>query len=213
MYNQLLQKQTWYACSVYALLNQIKYDYGVVVPLDTILTTLTYLEKIGAFFPTQWASASVIYPAIQKYISWKLGLVFKIETSTISQMDIDKGYILGFKKAIKLYTELTKDWELTIADLDKIALLSKSQGHFHFLKRWVLIETLWGYEYKVSKDTLLYGLKKDLYYPTVRRFVPATPKTVEVCLKSMTIVKNRRDAWWKNPFISLQELKDLFLSK
>lgn len=212
MYNQLEKKQTNNACSVYALLNQIKYDYGVEVPLDTILNTLVYLEKIGAFFYNSGASASVIYPAIQKYIQLKLWLIFKIETKTIETMD-DKWYILGFKKANKLYITLSKDWELTKEEMDNIIKSKWGVWHFHFYKAWLLCETLWGYEYKVSKETLIYGLKNDVYYPTVRRFIPTTPKTEDICNKSIQIVKNRKASGWKNPFLTLNEFKDLFLNK
>ena len=78
-YNQLLDKQTHYGCSLYALLNQVKYDYWVIIPQDIILSTLLYLEKIWVFFPTKWASAPAIYPAIKKYIKFKLWLDFTIE--------------------------------------------------------------------------------------------------------------------------------------
>ena len=33
-YDQTLQEDTLYACTIYTMLHIIKYDYGVIVPLD-----------------------------------------------------------------------------------------------------------------------------------------------------------------------------------
>ena len=141
-YNQQLQEDTYYACSVYAFLNMIKYDFGIWLKLDWILKIVMYMEKIWALLP-KWAYASVIFPAFLKYVNWKTGFVIEMDITTVDKIDPDKWYILWFKKANRLYLSVAKDWEITKEDIDNISLvITYIVNHYFQVYSQFLIKSL-----------------------------------------------------------------------
>lgn len=175
--NQRLQKETWYACTLYTMLNIIKYDYKVTVKIDWVLKLVNYMERIGALLPNG-AYFSVIYPAMVKVLEWKTGLKFKIEVWYISQwLSDDYWRGLWFKHANKFYQSLAEDWELTKDDIDQIKKNNKWAGHNHMLKRNIIVESLWGYYYEVTPETLKYAVEQWVYYDTARTILPWDERT------------------------------------
>jgi len=187
-YNQLAQKQTNYACSVYAYLNAIKHDFGIKLKIDWILKIVIYMEKIGALLP-KWAYASVIYPALNRYTKWKTWFSLKIEKWTLNTIDPDKWYILGFKKGSRTYLGLSKDW-IDKDDIDTIRNTTSFYWHFHFWKRNTIDESLGDFTYNMPLEVLKYA--SDIYYPTTRRIVADSPESKRVQKLVLQRVKNRK---------------------
>jgi len=204
-YDQLKNDYTHYWCSVYALLNLFRYDYWIYVELDYILKFLVYLESISARFKLEWAYASVVFPACIKYINLKLGLKLKLGKSTLkAELSNKHGRILGYKRANTFYTSLFKDWEITMEDVEDVKE-SKENGHFHFWKRWKIIESLWGTRYKMNAKVLDYAYFCWLYYPTIR-YVYWEEELQKECLD---IVKYRKMQKLNNPYVRYEQIKQI----
>jgi len=202
-YNQLKQKDTNYACSIYTLLNLFKYDYGVIIPLNLILKFLIYLEKAWVFFRLEWAVANIIYPVAIKYINLKYWINLIIQKLTIDQIKEERGYILWFKKATTKYKKSAEDWEITKEDINNFSLY-KDNWHFHFWKRWVLVESLGWFKTKLSLENLKEAFTKGFYYPTIRTIV-----WEEKLRKKLILIAQERKLYLKkNKYIQEYELKD-----
>ena len=203
MYNQLAQEQTHYSCSVYAFLNCILLDYWVQLKVDWILKLVIYMEKIWVLLP--WgASASVIFPALVKYTEYKTGFKLKIVKWTIYKL-WTKSTILWLKKSNRTYLNLADDWEITKKDIDSLNDSKGWYGHFHCYKRWNILETLWWFRYKISKDILNYAKSKDLYYTATRSFIPADTKTADMQKKLVSLVRSRKRFISYNEFLNLRD--------
>jgi len=203
-YNQLAQEQTNYSCSVFWFLNWFKYSCWVELKVDWILKIIIYMEKIWALL-SKWAYASVIYPALIKYVDYKTWLKFNIVTTDITRIDREKGRIIWFKKANSQYVTLSKDLKVTFEDTDKIIESKWWSWHFHFIKRDVIIESLGWYPYRISKEVLLYAFMNWLYYQNARTFEPSDEYTEVTQKKLIGLVKDR-SSWTNYKFISYEEL-------
>ena len=203
-YNQNLQKQTHYSCSIYAFLNMIKYDFWVTLKIDWILKIVIYMEKIWALLP-RWAYASIIFPALLKYIKWKTWFNIKMEKTTINKINSNYWYILGFKKANRFYKSLAIDWKITKDEIDKIRDSKKWYWHFHYYKRWTIVETWWGFRYKLTLGNLIYMFEQGLYYPSCRRFYAWDEKTRKLQKKLIRLWKLNKK------LISYDEFKDKYI--
>lgn len=188
--NQRLQKETKVACTLYTMLNIIKYDYKVTVKLDWVLKLVYYMEKIGALLP-DWAYFSVIYPAMVKVLEWKTGFKFKVKVWYISVW-LSDNYARGlwFRRASKFYETLARDQLIDKSDVDKIVEYKKGGWHNHCFKRGHIIESLGGYYYKIEQSTLKYAVKQWIYYDTVRTIVPWDFRTNKLKERLNEIYKN-----------------------
>jgi len=202
-YNQLLQKDTYYACSIYALLNLFKYDYWVIIPINLILKLLIYLERLWVFFRLWWAVADVIYPIAIKYINIRYWISLKIEKTTVDKITNKRWYILWFKKATTLYKKNAEDWEITKEDINAFSSY-KDNGHFHYWKRWEVVESLGWFRSRLSLDNLSYAFEKGFYYPTIRTI----SWEEKLKLKLISIAQERKLYNFKIPYIQEYELKD-----
>lgn len=205
-YDQTLQKQTGYACTVYSMLNIIKYDYGIELKVDWILKIVVYMEKIGVLFP-KWAVFSVIYPAMTKLIEMKTGFKLNIKKSSISSgLDNKSMWGLWFKKASRLYKTLSQDWQITKEDIEELVKAKGWYGHNHAWKlwnkthKWIMIETLWGYAYTYTLDNLQRAEIMGLYYDTARTLVPWDSKTLQAQKYWVKEAKKRKQ------FIPIEEV-------
>lgn len=191
-YNQRLQGQTAYACTIYTMLNILQFDYWVVVKIDNILWIVNYMEKIGALMP-KGAYFWVIYPAMVKLLEWKTGLKFKVKKWYISQgLDSKYAWGLWFLKATKYYETLARDQLIDKEDIDLIIKNKKGYGHNHFWKRGTIIESLWGYHYKVDINTLKYAVNKWVYYDSARTIIPWDERTKKIQKRLIEIAKNTK---------------------
>jgi len=206
-YNQLAQKQTNYSCSIYAFLNIIKYDYWIEMKVDNILKLIIYMEKIGALL-TWWASAWIIYPALVKYVEWKTGFKLKIVKWTIDTIDNKKWWILWLKKSNKTYIELSKDWVITKSDIDKIVQTKKWYWHFHMFKKNTILETLWGFPYRLMKLNLEYAYNQWLYYTSTRAFIPWDERTEKM---QKFLIKVAKEKWEFMSYEEFLKIKDIEL--
>jgi hypothetical protein len=208
-YNQELQKQTWYSCTIYTMLNIIKYDYWVELKIDWILKIVIYMEKIGALLP--WgAYFAVIYPAMTKLISYKTWLNLKVKKSSISVwLDNKSMWGLWFKKSSRLYKDLANDWVITKKDYYKISKHSKWYWHNHAVKqgnnskKWTFLETLGWLSYTVSLKDLQYAQKIDLYYDPARTLIPWDERTKRAQKKLIKMAEERKE------FISYEEFLNI----
>ena len=201
-YNQLEQKATWYACSIYALLNLLKYDYWVYIETTKTLKFLVYLEVIGVFFRLEGSCAKYIFPSAIKHINKLLWLELKLWTTTLkSKLSTKYGYILWYKRANTYYKNSASDWEITKEEIEKIED-TKANWHFHFWKRWKIVESLWGFRYKLSIDNLKYAYSKDMYYTNCRYIYWEE----ELKKEFIHIVKLRKLQKLDNPFIKYNEI-------
>lgn len=191
-YNQKLQESTYYACTIFSMLNILKYDYGIHVNIDNILWIVKYMEKLWALLP-KWAYFPVIYPAMVKLLEWKTWMKFKIKKSYISSwLDAKHMWGLGFKRASKFYKELAQDQLIDKIDIDKIKSWPKWYWHNHAWKRGSILETLWGYKYEVSIKTLKYAVKQWVYYDTARTIVPWDARTERIQKELIRIAKKTK---------------------
>ena len=206
VYNQLAQKQTHYSCSVYAFLNIIKYDYWIEIKVGNILNIIIYMEKIGALLKW-WASANIIYPALVKYVEWKTGFKMKTIKWNISTIDSKKWWVLWYKRSNKTYIELSEDWEITKEDVDKIVKTKKWYWHFHVWKRNVILETLWGFPYKMKKSNLKYSESKDLYYYSTRAFIPRDERTEKMQKFLIKVVRQKQEFMTYEEFLKIKDIE------
>lgn len=177
-YDQTLQKQTFYACTIYTILNILKYDFWVHVDLDWILKTVMHMEKIWALLP-KGAYFAIIYPAMALYLWNQLKIKLKVKESYISEwLDSISMWWLGFKKWSKLYKELSRDGRMSYWDVDRISKADSSFYHNHWRKEsnktgiWIMVESRFGYPYWFAMWVLKNALKKDLYYDKARTLIP-----------------------------------------
>ena len=198
MYNQKLDPRTKYSCTIYTMLNIIKWDYGIEVQDSTIFKIVAYMEKIWALMP-KGAYFSVIYPAMCKLISWKTWLNLKVEKSSISKWLDDKStWSLWAKRLSSLSIKLSQDGWITVADMKEIAKSEKGSGHNHACKlwnesnQWNIIES-WGWTvYKTSLAALKEGVLLWIYYDTARTLLPADDRTKRIQKK---MVKKVKETW------------------
>jgi hypothetical protein len=149
-----------------------------------------------------------LFPAVVKYIKWKLWLSFKIDINNIDSFDLEQARILWFKRATKLYMQNIKDRRLTTDEIDKLVDW-KQIWHFHCIKKWKVIESL-NWDYFDILWNLKYAFAKWLYYYNTRRFLPADELTEKVCKRTLWIAKARQEAWFtKFPYVWLVELKEI----
>lgn len=201
-YDQLKQKDTNYACSIYALLNLFKYDYWIFIELTKTLKFLIILEKAWVFFRLQWAYAKYIFPAAIKHINKVFWLKLYLWVTTLNHTLSNKyWYILWYKRANTSYIKTTNDWEVTKDDID-IVLKTKQNWHFHYRKRWKIVESLWGFRYKLNKNHLKYAYSKWLYYKNIR-YIYWEEELKEEFIK---IVKLKRRRNLENPYIKYDEI-------
>lgn len=205
-YNQIWDIDLKNSCSVLALLDYLKYEYYIEIPRDSILILLDYLKRMEAWFPKWWADAWVVYPAIVKYIKWRYWLSIKIKVGNIEKINDGRGHILGFKWANKKYLSLTSDKEVTSKDIDEMQV---SNWHFIYYENNVVADNLWWILIRWTYENIQYAYHKWLFYYNTREFEPADDKTRRVAEYCKRVGKSRRDLWWKNYFLTPQELKKL----
>lgn len=191
IYNQKLQKDTLYSCTIYTMLHIIKYDFWVSVNIDNILWIVKYMEKIWALLP-RWAYFAVIYPAMVKLLEWKTWLKFKIEVSYITAgLDKKRMWGLGFLKANRFYHQKASDKLITVQDLIDIKDWPKGSWHNHAWKKNTIIESLGAYHYNIDIKTLKHGVKLGLYYDKARTIVAGNEKTKKIQKNLIKIAKKR----------------------
>jgi len=215
IYNQKLQKETVVACSIYSMLNIMKYDYFVDVYIKNILWIVKLMQKIGALMPTG-AYFNIIYPAFVKLIEFKTWLKFKVEKGYISKW-VDKRYTrwVGLLKANLDYKRLTKDGVLTAEEMDTINNSKFGSGHNNIIKwipenkLWTVAESLWGFSYRVAFKNIQYGQSIWLYYDTVRTILPRDDRTKAIQKKLIKLAKRKKKAIH---YSNLKELIKLYKS-
>lgn len=179
-YNQTKQETTKYSCTVYTFLHLILLDFGVRIPDDMIIKFVYYLEKIWVLVLNKWASFSIIYPAMVKYVNWKYWVKLEVKTSSISAwLDDISAWSLWIKKLTTQGQKLwTSDWVFTKEDVDKSLTFKNAYGHNHWVKKgnksdkWIIFDSWNGVNYECDLETLKYWVTKNLYYDTSRAIVP-----------------------------------------
>ena len=178
-YNQTKQETTKYSCTVYTFLHLILLDFGVRIPDDMIIKFVYYLEKIWVLVLNKWASFSIIYPAMVKYVNWKYWVKLEVKTSSISAwLDDISAWSLWIKKLTTQGQKLwTSDWVFTKEDVDKSLTYKNAYGHNHWVKKgnksdkWIIFDSWNGVNYECDLETLKYWVTKNLYFDTSRAIV------------------------------------------
>ena len=195
-YDQTKSENTKYSCTIYTMLNIIKYDFWVEVSDSIIFKIVAYMEGIGALWP-KWAYFSVIYSAMVKLIEYKTWFKLKIKKSSISKWLDDKSmWALWFKKLSDLSIGLAKDdhW-ITTFDIQEIAKSHKWSGHNHAVKlwnvsnKWTVLDSWWGFTYHTSLAALKEGVLLDVYYDVARTLVAADERTKRLQKKYVSVAK------------------------
>lgn len=184
MYDQTKQSKTKYSCTIYTMLNIIKYDFWVELKDSLIFYMVYYFEKIWALLP-KWAYFSIIYPAMVKLIEWKTGFKLKVKLSQISKwLDDISMWGLWYKRLSSLSVTLSKDdWVISIEDIKEIYKSKKWSGHNHAFKQWnkswewTVVESWGGYTYQMDIKTLKEAEKLWIYYDNARTLLPADDRT------------------------------------
>lgn len=201
LYDQTKQPYTRNACWIYACLNYFRYEYWVYLPDDSVIIKICeYLARIDAWFEKWGADANIAGPALMKYIKYKTWFKLKIVKSSIDRINTDRGYVIWFKKASRLYLKLAQDKKLDKNDINEIKANKWGYGHFLFYKREKAVDSLWWYWYDFSFNDLKYARDLDLFYNSVRQFVPADTRTAVMQVECVNLAKKR------GKFIELDEL-------
>lgn len=209
-YDQTKDKRTKYSCTIYTMLNILKFDYGIVVKDDTIYKIVAYMEKIGALLP-KWAYFAVIYPAMCTLINLRTWLKLKIKKSSITRWLDDKSmWWIWTKKLSASYLSLWKDdYWISTDDIRKIAKDDKGSGHNHWIKQsnsnaaWILLENWGGLVFRTWLKALREWVKLWVYYDTARTLIPADDRTAKLQKKCIALVKKR----WR--LITYEEFKKM----
>ena len=207
-YNQLWDNELKNSCSVLAFLDFLKYEYYIDVSRDSIVVLLNWLEKAMVFSRLWWAAAGKVYPAIQRYIRWKYDLEMRIEVWNINQINDGKWHLIAYKWANKLYLSFTADKVVTRKEIDK---MKATNWHFVYYENWVVADNLGGILIKWSYEDIIYAYEKGLFYYNTRRFSAGDDKTQAVLEKAKAIWQAREKNKFERPFISPQELKNLWI--
>lgn len=204
LYDQTQDKYTRNACWIYAALNYFRYEYWVEIPDNgMIIKICEYFDRIWVWFENWGLDANIAYPALMLYIRYKTWFNLKIVKWSINKIDSKKGYVLWFKKASKLYLKLSKDKSLTKDDIMQIRGDKSWFWHFFFYKKETVVDSLGGFSYNLKYPELKYARDIDLFYNSVRQFVPADDRTERAQIILVGLAKNRKE------FISIEELKTL----
>lgn len=208
-YNQKTHKKTRYSCTIYTMLNIIKYDFGIEIKDDLIFKTVAYMEKIGVLLP-KWAYFSIIYPAMCKYISLKTWVNLKVKEGFIrGWLDDQHCWWLWAQKLSSYYIDLASDWYLLPKDMDAIAKHWKGTWHNHAVKQsnknssWKLLESWGGKVYTTSLKALKRGVNLWIYWNKARTLVPADPRAVRIKIKCLKAAKVK----WR--FLTYDEFKHI----
>ena len=172
-YNQREMKWMNYWCTIVTFLNILRNDFKINVRNDMIISFSYYLEKIWVFFRLSWATFSLIYPAMVKYVNVKYGINLKIKTSTITEWLSDNNtWWLWLKKLTTKGQALwTTDWIFDNKDVDLAMSYANAYWHNHAWKNWIIIDSYNWVRYKTSLNTLKYWVEKGLYYDAARTII------------------------------------------
>lgn len=208
-YNQKKHKKTRYSCTIYTMLNIIKYDYGIEIKDDIIFKIVSYMEKIGVLLP-KGAIFSIIYPAMCKYINLKTWMKLKVKDWFIrAWLDDVHTWWLWAQKLSWLYIDLAKDWVIWPSDMSAIAKDGRWSWHNHAVKKsnknstWKLLESWGGKVYTTSIKALKHWVNLWIYWNRARTLVPADARTVRIQLKCLKDAKNK----WR--FLTYKEFKHI----
>lgn len=211
-YDQTKEDFTKYSCTIYSMLNMIKYDFWVSLKDSYIYSIVYYMEKIWALLP-RWAYFGIIYPAMVKLIEIQTWLKLKIKIWYISSwLDNISMWGLWAKRLSSLSISLSKDWFLSVEDMKTIADSEKWSWHNHVVKlkhnnnEWIILDSRGGLVYWTSLEALKKWVDLWIYYDKARALIPADEKTRKVkeyCIKYV------RETW---RFISWERFKKLDFS-
>lgn len=211
LYDQTKQRKTFYSCTVYTILNMLKFDFCVKIEDDMILRLVAYMESIWKLLP-RWAYFDIIYPAVVGFINLRYWIKLKVEKSFISKgLDTTHSWSLWIKGFSSTWLKRwTDDWIMSREDIDWIlANVTNGSWHNHMIKRrkskdiWIIIDS-WGWvAYTIKLDDLKYAMGRGLYYDTARRIVPADNFTKE--LKKECLFQYKR----LNRVLTYQEFKTI----
>mgnify|MGYP006995911029 CR=1 FL=1 len=195
MYDQTKDKRTLWSCTIYTILNMLRYDFCVKIEDSLILKLVAYMEKIWKLLP-KWADFNIIYPAVVGLINLRYWIKLKIEKSSISKgLDDDNSWSLWVKGfSSKWLKRWTDDWLMSKDDIDWILWNIKTGSwHNHMIKKRKNSDTRmildsWGWvKYEIKLEDLKYAMQKWLYYDTARRIVAEDEKTKLVKFRCYTL--------------------------
>ena len=184
-YNQTLDKYSRNWCTIYSLMNILKYNFGISVKQNYLLDVLVYFDKLGKWFPAFWAYFSVIYNSFVLELNTKLWLNFVLEKQYISSFISDtRSWGIWVKNYNKIRKDAEAKWQLTLKDVD----LMKNydwKSYFHNLvwdgsKGGYIINSAWNKPFKCKLKVLKALQKNNFTYDPMRTIEPATEYTTLV---------------------------------
>lgn len=213
--NQKQQDYTRNACSIYSLVDIVQLQYGVKLETDYIIKMCEYFERLWKWSSISWAVFKVIFEAFVVAINFKLWLKFKVVNSSISSLiEWDtKTWAIWMPAIKKDWYNLVKDGVFTEEEW-KVLFSSKNKSFWHSMV-WDngYISDHFGNIVKCDLETMKKLVTMWVLWDMIRTIEPVWDYSIDICKRSIQIVKNRKASWWKDPFLSLEEFKDLFLNK
>ena len=187
LYNQYQNKETAMACSIYSLLQIMLYRYWIKVEQSFFIKAAIFFDSIWKFDMKKWATFSIIDKSFVWYLNYKLGLKFKLESTTIEELESSdkKTYQLWIKNYSNYKYKKAKKWDrYTKESMDYLASFDWESGHaanYDWSAGWYFIDTNASKNVKMSLSVLKYWKKLDLFWWALRTISPDDKITEEVC--------------------------------
>lgn len=202
LYNQKLDKYSYYWCVEYGIFYIFQLKFWIVVTNSFILKALAYFENLLLRSSITWAVFSTLYKWNEKAINSKLWIKVKVVEKQIKDLKTDDTWTRGFWM-IKYHSfkSFISDWDFDNEDIDEfIKYVLKTYKHhliWDWSGWWYLVNPDWTKPVKCSLETLNYMVKKWLIWSTCRTFEPADPAT-RVILNT-TMMMQKAELKWKLP--------------
>jgi len=186
IYNQYLNKETKYACTIISLLQILLYNYWIKVEHNFIVKLAIFFDRMGTFDMFWWATFSIIDEAFVKYLNKKLWLNFKIIKTTIPQLKQEDWmtYQLWITKYSTSKFNKAKEWNMfTKESIDYIMSFSWWVWHavnYDWTAGWYFIDTNASENTRLPLDVLKYGYDRWLFFKNLRTISPADEYTALV---------------------------------
>lgn len=189
-YNQQLQGVTAYSCSIYSFLHAILFDFWVRLEINNILWLNSLMKVLWKLLP-KGAIADVIFPQLIKTVEKETGMSIGIKKRTIHDIKEDDGRLLWFKYETSTFIKFAKDGKITQEELKTIKDRGTTGYHFIFWKKGVVVDSIWGINYKLSLEDLKYALSLDMFYPACRTLYSKNKETEDMQKKLISLAKRK----------------------
>ena len=203
------------ACWIVTFLNILKYSYWILIEPSFLVKVCIYAEKIWIWSETKWATFSILYAWLTKYLNNKLNLNFKVVTTQINKLKQDdkKSYwVWVIWYWTKKWNRIKEDWVITKEDIDYLATFTWGIGHnllWDWDMWWVMIDTDWTWVIKFPLELLKYAERKWILYSNIRTIIPNDDRTEKIIHFTKQMLK-AESKWRLKEYCVMNKLQPYF---